>query len=231
MIFAVSDLHLSSGEKPMDVFGPHWAGHFSRIREDWKKRVAEKDIVLLPGDLSWAMKLEEACAHLREIGELPGRKIILKGNHDYWWNSISRVRRCLPEGMYALQNDCLFLDGVLFAGTRGWILPGPDARPEDERIYLRELIRLEMSLRSAREVSGEAPLVCMMHFPPRTATLDETGFTELLERYRAAVLVYGHLHGPALKAAFQGEERGVLYKCVSCDGLDFTLAPVPIDEG
>lgn len=228
MIFAIADLHLSGGDKPMDVFGPHWAGHFQRIQEDWNNRVGPGDVVLLSGDLSWAMQLEEAVPHLNLIGALPGRKIIIKGNHDYWWGAISRVRERLPEGAYALQNDCLCLDGVLYAGTRGWLLPGPEARSEDTRIYQRELIRLEMSLKAARALSRDMPLVCMMHYPPRTPGQATTGFTQLLETYRVDTLVYGHLHGPSLKNAFQGKAGGVNYLCTSCDGLDFRLARVPL---
>lgn len=228
MIFAVADLHLSNGDKPMDVFGPHWASHFARIQADWQARVRPEDVVLLPGDLSWAMQLEEAAPHLEMVGRLPGQKILLKGNHDYWWGSISRVRQRLLPGTYALQNDCLCLDGVLYAGSRGWLLPGQDVKAEDLRIYQRELLRLEMSLKAARALSQELPLVCMMHYPPRTCAQGDTGFTRLLEAYRVNTLVYGHLHGPALKSAYQGLSGGVRYLCVSCDALNFQLAPVPL---
>ena len=112
-LFAISDLHLPAREKPMDVFGAHWENHFERIREDWLQRVGAEDVVLLPGDLTWAMRLEDAMEDIARVGELPGRKIILRGNHDYWWSAIGRVRRALPEGMYALQNDAMELDGVL----------------------------------------------------------------------------------------------------------------------
>ena len=114
-IFAISDLHLPARQKPMDIFGDHWANHFDRISQDWRERVSESDVVLLPGDLTWAMHLEEALEDIRRVGELPGRKLLLRGNHDYWWSAIGRVRRALPEGMFAIQNDCIQLDGVLFA--------------------------------------------------------------------------------------------------------------------
>ena len=168
-VWAISDLHLPARQKPMDVFGPQWTNHFERIREDWVERVQAQDVVLLPGDLSWAMHLEEAQEDLARIGALPGIKLLLRGNHDFWWSSIGRVRRMLPEGCFALQNDSLLLDGVLFAGSRGWTIPAePDGDSDDARIYRRERQRLEMSLRNARERSADAPLIAMMHYPPRT---------------------------------------------------------------
>ena len=164
-VWAISDLHLPAHQKPMDVFGPHWQNHFERIREDWLERVSGEDVVLLPGDLSWAMHLEEALEDLSRIGALPGRKILLRGNHDYWWSSIGRVRRALPEGCYAIQNDSLFMDGLLFAGSRGWQIPAePEGDSDDARIYRRERQRLEMSLASARARSADAPLMGMAGF-------------------------------------------------------------------
>ena len=150
----------------MDVFGAHWANHFDKISEDWRARVRNEDIVLLPGDLTWAMHLEEAMEDVRRVGELPGKKLILRGNHDYWWSAIGRVRRALPENMFAIQNDAMLLDGILFAGTRGWTIPGADADPDDVRIYNRERLRLEMSMKAARRIDANAPIVAMLHYPP-----------------------------------------------------------------
>ena len=150
-VYAISDLHLPARQKPMDVFGPQWKDHFDRICLDWRERVTAEDLVLLPGDLSWAMHLEDALEDLAAVGELPGSKILLRGNHDYWWSSIGRVRRALGEGMYALQNDSLLIGERLYAGTRGWTLPGPETTAEDARIYERERLRLEMSLKHARD--------------------------------------------------------------------------------
>ena len=146
-VFAISDLHLPARQKPMDIFGAHWENHFDKIAEDWCARVTKEDIVLLPGDLTWAMHMEEAMEDLERVGALPGRKLILRGNHDYWWSAIGRVRRSLPEGMYAIQNDVLELDGILFAGSRGWTIPtGENPDPNDVKIYTRERMRREMSL-------------------------------------------------------------------------------------
>ena len=222
VVWAISDLHLPANQKPMDIFGPHWNNHFERIREDWLGCVNENDVVLLPGDLTWAMHLEEAREDLMRVAELPGKKLLLRGNHDYWWSSIGRVRRMLPEGTFALQNDSMLLDGMLFAGSRGWTIPGdPDCDSDDARIYRRERQRLEMSLKNARARSGVAPLIVMMHYPPMSE--DQLGFSDLLEEYGAQDVVYGHLHGAGLSGAIQGEINGVRYHQVSCDGLDFHL--------
>lgn len=222
VVWAISDLHLPANQKPMDIFGPHWSNHFERIREDWLSRVSQDDIVLLPGDLTWAMHLEEAQEDLARIAALPGQKLLLRGNHDYWWSSIGRVRRMLPEGTYALQNDSMLLGDMLFAGSRGWTIPGdPDCDSDDARIYRRERQRLEMSLKSARAKSEDAPLIVMMHYPPMSET--QEGFSDLLAQYGAQDVVYGHLHGAGLAGAIEGEIGGVRYHQVSCDGLDFRL--------
>ena len=223
-IFAIGDLHLPAEEKPMDVFGDHWKDHFEKIAEDWRNKVQPDDIVLIPGDITWAMQLSAAKPDLMRIGELPGRKIITRGNHDYWWGSIGRVREALPEGMYALQNDAMLLDDVLLAGTRGWSLAmGEEADPADVKIFNREQIRLEMSLKAARKLSEDKPLIVMMHYPPLTDSMRDTPFTQILRRYGVDHVVYGHLHGAALYGAFKGEQDGIRYHQVSCDGLDFKL--------
>ena len=209
----------------MDIFGPHWTNHFERIREDWLEQVSENDIVLLPGDLTWAMHLEEAQEDLSRIAALPGRKLLLRGNHDYWWSSIGRVRRCLPEGTWALQNDSMMLEDMLFAGSRGWTIPGdPDCDSDDARIYRRERQRLEMSLKHARARSETAPLIVMMHYPPLSE--NQIGFSDLLAQYGAQDVVYGHLHGAGLAGAIEGEIGGVRYHQVSCDGLEFRLKKI-----
>ena len=224
-VWAISDLHLPARQKPMDIFGPHWQNHFERIREDWLAHVGQQDIVLLPGDLSWAMHLEEAQEDLARIGELPGRKLLLRGNHDYWWSSIGRVRRALPEGCFALQNDSMLMDGLLFAGSRGWQIPAePDGDSDDARIYRRERQRLEMSLNNARAKDADAPLVVMMHYPPRGENMD--GFSDILKRFGVEHVVYGHLHGAGLAGAIRGEVDGIFYHQVSCDGLDFKIARI-----
>ncbi len=229
----------------MDVFGDHWRDHPGRIARAWRERVASEDVVCLPGDLSWALKPAQAEPDLAWLGELPGRKILVKGNHDYWWTSTSRVRRMLPEGAFAIQGEGLVLDGVGFAGARGWVdpeldfsplmghLPGEDARlhgirgeEEDRRIYQRELGRLERSLRS---LPDHAELrVALLHFPPTSPRLEDTPVTRMLERHRVDLCVFGHLHGPGWDRFENpyGEKNGVRYYLASADFVRF--APVEL---
>lgn len=231
MLFAIGDLHLPGGQvKPMDVFGAHWENHFERIRESWLRQVSENDTVLIPGDISWAMQLEEALPDLRAIGALPGRKILLRGNHDYWWSSLGKVRAGLPEGMFAIQNDALIIDDAVVCGTRGWTLPqaGKTLSVEDDKIVRRESLRLEMTLSAARRIAPEKKMVVMMHFPPFPEHQEPSCFTDLLEHYEADVCIYGHLHGAGAKYGFSGPLRGVRYQLVSCDSVNFEVQPVPL---
>lgn len=227
-VYAISDLHLPAGKnKPMDIFGPHWERHFERISESWRERVGEDDLVLLPGDISWAMQLDDARQDLCAIGALPGKKIITRGNHDYWWSSISRVREALPENMYALQNDSIRINNVVICGTRGWILPMDGVDADDIKIFRRECARLRLSLDSAvKKTQPGDTLVCMLHYPPLTDSLRSTAMTEILREYSVSHVVYGHLHGPALCGAFRGEDGGIRYHQVSSDGLDFKIHTV-----
>ena len=230
-IYAIGDLHLPGGDdKPMNVFGAHWEGHFERISQDWREKVSQDDLVLIPGDISWAMQMESALPDLRAIGDLPGRKIILRGNHDYWWCGITRLRELLPPGMYALQNDAMRIGDNVVCGTRGWTLPGQGTEPDDEKIYQRELLRMKMSLDSAMKL-GEGRLTVMCHYPPLGEGGAPTPLSELLEQYPVADVVYGHLHGSSLRSAVTGEVHGIRYHCVSCDGLHFQLYRLPDDPG
>ncbi len=224
-IYAIGDLHLPGGDtKPMDVFGSQWENHFERISADWRRRVTPDDLVLLPGDISWAMRLEDALPDLMAIHELPGKKVLLRGNHDYWWGTITRLREALPKGMYALQNDSLVIGDYVICGTRGWVLPGEAGlSPEDMRIYQRELMRFEMSLQDAHRKGTNLKKLAMLHYPPFNERKEPSGFTELMERYGVGDAVYGHLHGPGLKSGYTGLWRGIRCYLVSCDGLDFTL--------
>lgn len=205
----------------MDIFGPHWENHFERIAEDWMERVKAEDTVLLPGDLTWAMRLEDALEDLQRISALPGKKLLLRGNHDYWWSSIGRVRRALDENTFALQNDSLLIDGRLYAGSRGWTIPAEGAQNDDVRIYERERMRLEMSLKHARSRDENLPITVMMHYPPLSD--EAVGFSDILENYGVTDCVYGHLHGAGLYGAVRGLRGKVRYHQVSCDGLNFKM--------
>lgn len=232
-VFAIGDLHLPGGdEKPMDVFGDHWEDHFARIAEDWRAKVAPEDVVLIPGDTSWAMQLRDAVPDLNAIGELPGRKILIKGNHDYWWTGIGQVRRALPKGMMALQHDTADLGECVVCGTRGWAYPTQETplSAEDERIFNREMIRLELALQSAVKAAGERPILVMLHYPPLYQQDRDTPFTRLLEKYPVHTVIYGHLHGAGIRAGFTGAWNGIRYMLASCDSLGFSLAEVPLEK-
>ncbi len=230
-LFAIGDLHLSGGDdKPMDVFGSQWDRHFFHICRNWREKVTEDDAVLIPGDISWAMRLEDAKEDLEAIAELPGRKILCKGNHDYWWNSVSQVRSILPEGMQALQHSAADLGTCAVCGTRGWMFPTENEplEPHDEKISRREVQRLRLALDDARKTAAGRPLIVMMHYPPLLAGEKDTVFTAMMEEYGVRTVVYGHLHGPGIAAGFRGEHNGVRYELVSCDSIGFTPKEIPV---
>ncbi|MFZ5975475.1 MAG: metallophosphoesterase [Bacillota bacterium] len=230
-VFAIGDLHLAgSMDKTMDIFGSHWEGHWKKIKSDWLQRVGETDVVLLPGDTSWAMRLGDAVADLMEIAALPGTKVIIKGNHDFWWSSVTKLHSVLPPNMLPLQNQAYFLGGHVICGTRGWPCPSDGAfSEEDKKIYEREVSRLELSLRAGAKLLEEnsgARLLAMMHFPPFNERQEESGFVRLFKEYGVRKVVYGHLHGKSLATAFEGELDGVEYTLVSCDHLGFKLKKI-----
>lgn len=232
-LFAIGDLHLPGGqEKPMDVFGGHWEDHFARIAQNWRARVKPEDTVLIPGDISWAMQLAQAAPDLQAIGELPGQKIIIKGNHDYWWGGIGQVRRALPQGMQAIQHDTVDLGCCVVCGTRGWAYPTEEnpLPPEETRIFNREMIRLELALAAAQKAAAGRPVVVMLHYPPLYQTDRDTPFTALLERYQVHTVVYGHLHGAGIRAGFHGMWNGICYQLCSCDSLDFDLLELSLEK-
>ena len=227
-VFAIGDLHLPGHEqKPMDVFGSHWDRHFETISENWRQKITDDDLVLIPGDISWAMQLSEAKDDLEAIGRLPGTKLLLRGNHDYWWSSLSKLRAAMPERMHVIQNDAMRFGDSVFCGTRGWNFPTAQQAlsAQDEKVYQRELIRLRMSLDHARKLGG-SDVTVMLHFPPLFADGFSTGFTEILEEYAVNRVVYGHLHGSGIKIGYEGVREGIEYRLVSCDALSF--APVCI---
>ena len=180
-IYAISDLHLSfDTDKPMDIFGASWENYTQTIKENWSQTVNEDDIVLLAGDLSWAMTLQDALKDLDYIAALKGKKIIIKGNHDYWWSSISRLREALPQNVYALQNDSIKIGNYVICGTRGWTCPeGDNLSEQDRKIYDREALRLEMSLNNLSKIRGEGDIaIALMHFPPFNSRREQSLFTQ-----------------------------------------------------
>lgn len=219
-IYAISDLHLSvNNPKPMDIFGPTWEGYLDKIFADWKAKVSDDDIVLLAGDFSWAMKLEETKADFDMLKNLPGKKIIIRGNHDYWWKSISAVRNVLPLGFYAIQNDAIKFGNYIICGTRLWNLPdvNKSLSAEDDKIYKRELIRLEMTLQNAQKMkTGDEKIICMVHYPPYTFKEEDNEVTLLMEKYGVYKVVYGHIHAMC-KQNLVLNKNGITYYLTSCD--------------
>ncbi len=219
-VFAISDLHLSiNSNKPMNIFGPVWENYLQEIENSWTSLVTENDLVLISGDISWAMKLNDAKADLNYLSKFSGKKVIIKGNHDYWWSSISGVRSLLPENLYALQNDALRFDNYVVCGSRGWTVPEITHKTEDdEKIYKRELIRMELSLKSALELKQDGDtLIVMMHYPPFNSKLEENDFTKLFEQFGVDIVVYGHLHSYDKKQRLITYINNIKYYLTSCD--------------
>lgn len=228
-VFAISDLHLSlSGDKPMDVFGLKWENYLNKIEEDWKNKVSDDDVVLISGDISWAMQLDEAIKDISFISKLKGTKILIRGNHDYWWQGINKVREALPTNTYALQNDSVKIGNIVFCGSRGWAVEGsPDYSEHDKHIYLREVERFKLALNHASKLKQEGDkLVCLIHYPPFNARLENSLFTELFESFGVDKVVYGHLHGKDSKTFPKLVKNGIEYILTSCDLIDYKLIEV-----
>lgn len=232
-LFAIGDLHLSlSSSKPMDVFGEHWRQHHLTIQKNWRSLVGEDDTVLVPGDISWAMTFQGAGRDLEWIRKLPGRKILIKGNHDYWWPSISKLKSFLEPDMIPLQNTAVQAEGCVITGTRGWLTPESEGFEEesDGKVFRREIIRLRMGLEAAEMIrSSGHDLIVMMHYPPVLAG-KPTRFCSLMEEFGVDTCVYGHIHmaPDQWPGDMNVELKGTSYILVSADYLDFQ--PVRIGE-
>ena len=221
-VYAMADLHLSLSveNKSMEVFGARWKDHIKKIEEGWRGTVTAEDIVLINGDISWALQTRDAYADLFFLHGLPGRKILLRGNHDYWWPGYSKLLTLLPPSVTAVQNNTVRVGGITAGGTRGWNIPGSGVFSEekDRKIYEREKLRLQLSLNGFQE-GGENYL--MLHFPPFTEKDTHSEITEMIESSPVKHVVYGHLHGIAGKDAFEGEQNGVFYHFTAADKLNF----------
>jgi len=223
-LFALGDLHLSSiGDKPMDIFGELWTDHADRMARAWDEQVAAQDTVLLAGDLSWAKNLEQAEPDLAWIAARPGRKLLLRGNHDSWWKSISRVRAALPAGCDALHNDAFRVGPWVVLGARGWTAPDdPMATAQDERVFRRELARLRLSIAEAdRRFGRDDTRVALLHFPPWIEDREPGPVVELLRDAAVGICVYGHLHGDDHALAVRGERSGIRFEFVAADAIGF----------
>jgi len=220
-LYAIGDLHLCLGaEKPMDIFGGAWVGYMDKLKQGLSVVKPEDTLVLL-GDLSWALELPQATADFAWINEIPGRKIILKGNHDYWWSTATKFYKFCEENgfrdMFILNNNHYEYGDIAICGTRGWFFEEEKSGTHDEKVFRRELIRLEASLKSA----GELPKTVFLHYPPKYKGYDCVPILELLNRYDVRRCYYGHLHGASHSLAMEGLWDGIEFRLVSADRLDF----------
>jgi len=220
-LFAIGDLHLALSDtyKPMDIFNG-WEGYTEKLEKNWRNTVGADDTVVLAGDISWAMRLEDAKADLDWIDGLPGTKIILRGNHDYWWSSLTRVRSAAGR-IHVVQNDAHKIGDYIFCGSRGWLLPGTKGfKADDAKIYTRELLRLKLSLDAAKRLqNNNEKIIVAMHFPPLDSVPDK-GYEELFVQYGIDTVIYGHIHGARVDTPIR-EINGIKYYITSCDLLNF----------
>lgn len=229
--YAISDLHISTNtNKPMDVFGGNWVGYLDKIKYDWEQKVTDEDVVLIGGDISWAMDINDARKDIESIAHLKGTKVLIKGNHDYWWSGITKVREMLPEGFIALQNDSVKIGNVVICGSRCWSVPGsPDFNEQDMKIYLRETERLKLSLASASKLMQEGDkLFALIHYPPFNVKRENSAFTDIFEQNKVDTVVYGHLHGKSVRADRLVNRNGIKYYLTSCDQVDNKLTEIEL---
>lgn len=221
MIYAIGDLHFDySKSKPMDIFGENWVGHEEKIIENWKKKINDRDLVLIPGDISWALKLDGAKYDLKRIDELPGKKILSKGNHDYWWQSLKKMKSLNLKSISFIQNDYYIYEDVFIGGTRGWAnLDSEDTKEEDKKIFNRELLRLEMSLSNSKAKYNKK--IAMLHYPPFDFSSKPNEFVDIMKKYKIDICIYGHLHSEGHKYAIEGNIEGIKFHCVSSDFIHF----------
>ena len=212
----------------MDVFGGGWEGHLEKIKSDWREKVKAEDVVLISGDISWAMKLSDALVDLRALADLPGKKIFIRGNHDYWWNGITKLRDSAPDESFVfLQTDSVRIGKCVIVGSRGWTCPGSaDYTDQDNRLYLREGERFRLAFLDADKIAQEGDVkIAMIHYPPFNVKKESTLFTELFEANHVDKVVFGHIHGTAY-FPLKTELNGVDYILASCDKLHFKLVKV-----
>jgi len=227
-IYAIADLHLSlNTDKPMDIFGINWENHVEKIKKDWIEKVKDEDTVLIPGDFSWETYLEDTYKDFKFLDSLPGRKILLKGNHDYWWTTLTNIKNYLKENNFntidILFNNSYEVEGCVIAGTRGWDY----TKLNEIKIIEREIGRLELSLKDAKRKNENKDIIVCMHYPPISKNYLENEFERkilyLLKEYNVKKCIYGHLHGNSHSGAIIGIKEGIEFSLVSADYLDFKL--------
>lgn len=228
-IYTISDLHLSLGiDKPMNIFGDNWENHEKKIENNWIKKVKENDLVLLPGDFSWAMYIQDALKDFEYLNKLPGTKLLLKGNHDYWWETLKKNREFIKENNFKnidfIYNNSYIWENKIIAGTRGW----SEQEEKPEKIIRRENLRLELSIKDGIEKFGDdKEIIVCMHYPPFNTyeTLD-LNFIKTMKKYNVKTCIYGHIHGEAAKEAKQGKIDGIQFIMASSDYTNFDLIKI-----
>ncbi len=233
-IYAISDLHLPGGDnKPMDVFGKHWKDHYESIKQFWRENITEDDHILHCGDFCWAMHLEDAVPELNEFAKLPGKKYLIRGNHDLWWSSLAKMRPLVDDSITFIQNSSVVINddenqrSIIICGTRGWAVPGSaDFTQHDVKIYAREVNRLKLSLGSVKQVEAQCKyesreLITMLHYPPipmyGVAFENDTEMNSVLREYGVTTVVFGHIHRPQQVNSIKFERDGIKYYLSSCD--------------
>lgn len=234
-IWAIADLHLSFGvpDKTMEVFGPAWKSYQERLKNNWESLIKADDLILIPGDISWATTIRAAYTDLEWLDKLPGTKVLIKGNHDYWWKSLAKVREVLPKSIHVIQHDSFSWNEYTIGGARLWdsdeynfddcvnipVKIESKVKVDSERIFSRELERLELSLKNFED--GADKRIVMTHFPPISADLIPSRVSFLLEKYGVDMCVFGHLHNLKMDKKLFGVHNGVRYVLVSSDYLNF----------
>ena len=221
MVYGIGDLHFDySKNKPMDIFGDNWADHEEQIMDNWRKKVKEDDLVLIPGDISWALKLEDAYYDLKRIDDLPGTKVLIKGNHDYWWQSLNKMNNLNLESLNFIQNKSFRYKDIGIAGTRGWYSRDSEGFDDsDEKVFKREILRLEMSLKDMdKDVDKK---IVMVHYPPFNNKGEPNEFVDMMNKYDVDICIYGHLHAQGHRFAVEGNIKGIDFYCLACDFIDF----------
>lgn len=227
-IYTIGDLHLSfQNPKPMNIFGENWNNHEEKIKNDWLSKVKPEDIVIHPGDFSWAMYLKDTVKDFAYLNSLPGKKIMLKGNHEYWWSTVTNMRKFLDENNFKnidfLQNNSFEVEDKIICGTRGWSLVN-DKTDNSKKIIAREALRLELSIQSGLDKNKE--IIVFMHYPPIVNQNINTEFMKVLQKYNIKKCYYAHLHSKSIKEAVEGKIQGIEFKLVSADALDFKLLKI-----
>ena len=232
-IYVIADLHLSfSQDKPMSIFGENWEGHSEKIKNNWISKVKPEDTVVLPGDFSWAMYLQDTYKDFEYLNSLPGKKLLLKGNHDYWWTTVTNMRNFLEENKFKnidfIYNNSYLVENKILTGTRGWNLTDSE---ENEKMLNRECIRLKLSIDyGINKFGNDKEIIVFMHYPPISKAGLSNGYTrkyiEILKEYGVKKCYYGHLHGSSHNEAIEGNVNGIEFYLVSSDYLNFNLVKV-----